>query len=152
MSSRQWSAEVFVDSKTGTIHPTVEANTIQGAKQQIERIYGPVTQIVNLREVPRNRGGGGSSSSEGGGLGALLGLVVLIGAGAMLVGGGGESSSPSPSQPSYEAPVERSYQPAPATTYYENSTKYQEPVTIQEESYSDWNTTDDEDSDDVWWE
>ena len=157
MSQRQWTAEVYVDSVTGTIQPVVQAGTLQGAKQQIERLYGPVTQIANIRELPHNRAGGGSSDGGGSGLGALLGLVVLIGAGVVIAGGGGgDSSAPSPSQPSYQAPVERSYQPsyqqAPAPSYYENSTKYQEPVTIQEESTSSWDTNDDEDPDDTWWE
>jgi len=157
MSQRRWTAEVFVDSSVGSINPVVEAGTLHGAKQQIERLYGPVTQISNIQELPRDNGGRSSSTGGGGGLGGLLGFVVLIGAGVVIAGGGGgDSSTPSPSQPSYQAPVERSYQPsyqqAPAPSYYDNSTKYQEPVTIQEESTSSWDTDDDEDPDDTWWE
>lgn len=74
-----WTAEVFVDSSVGTIRPTVEAGTAHGARQQIERLYGPVTQIVNLREV-RGGGGGGSSSSGGSGCGLLFGVLLLIAA------------------------------------------------------------------------
>lgn len=86
-----WTAEVFVDSSVGTIRPTVEAGTAHGARQQIERLYGPVTQIVNLREV---RGGGGGSSSSSGGGG--LGFAVLLLIGAAAIGSLGDDDKPTP--------------------------------------------------------
>lgn len=90
----RWTAEVFVDSSVGTINPIVEAGTPHGATQQIERIYGPVTQIVNLRELPPNRGGGSSSVSQPGGCGGVLLLII----GAIVVGafaGGDDTKRPS---------------------------------------------------------
>lgn len=120
-----WTAQVFVDSNVGSITANVEASTFHGARQQIERIYGPVQQIVNLREV--NTRSGGSSSSSGGG----LGFLVLLGLGAAVIGaigGGGDDKAPAPAperpsiERSYEAPT-RSYEPsapvyeAPAPDY-----------------------------------
>ena len=115
-----WTAEVFVNSDVGTIRPTVEASTFHGARDQINRIYGPVTQIVNLREVNTRSGGG--SSSEPGGCGGVLLLVI----GAILVGvfaGGEKENRPSTppeslSQPqSYVAPPS---QPDPQFESYAN--------------------------------
>ena len=82
----RWTAKVFVDSTVGEITANVEAGTFEGAEQQIRRIYGPVTQIVNLRQV--NGGGGGGSSSGGSG---CLGLLVVVGIIAAAIGGGGDS-------------------------------------------------------------
>jgi len=114
MANRAWTAEVFVDHQVGTINPTVYAGTFAGAQQQIERIYGPVQQIVNLREVRQPRhSSGGAQESSGGGLGAFVLLII----GAAVVGsfgGGGDSSTPAPAPQS--APIERTYTPAPAAT------------------------------------
>lgn len=96
----RWTAQVFVDSSVGTITAEVEAGTNYGAEQQIKRIYGPVQQIVNLRQV---RQGGSSSSSSGGG---GIGLVVLLLVGAAMIGGGkGDKTTPvapTPAPQSYE--------------------------------------------------
>ena len=104
-----WTAQVFVDSSVGEITATVEAGTYHGAIQQIERIYGPVQQITNVRES-YNRGGGGGSSASGGGCLPVLGLLALV-----IIGGvastGGDDDTPTES-PQY-APVER-VQSAPA--------------------------------------
>jgi len=114
MANRSWTAEVFVDSNVGTITANVQASCFSGAKQQIERIYGPVQQIVNLREV--NTSHGSASAGTGGSLGAL----VLVGIGISIIGGifgGGESiqnGSPSAPESAPVAPIERSYT-APAT-------------------------------------
>ena len=146
----RWTAQVFVDSSVGEITANVEAGTFHGAKQQIERIYGPVKQIVNLREVHTPRGGGSSSSSGGGSLGgAFLGLIVLAGIGAFVGSGDNKSPSPAPQRPSiersYEAPT-RTYEPA-APVYEAPAPTYEAPVSTPE-----WDTEDDEDADDVWWE
>ena len=106
-----WTAEVFVNSDVGTIRPTVEASTFHGARDQINRIYGPVTQIVNLRQVNTNNGGG-SSSSGGSGCTTFLGFIVLcVMVGSAIFGGDGDSKRPStpPQSPS----VERTIAPAP---------------------------------------
>lgn len=105
----RWTAQVFVDSNVGTITANVEASTHTGAEQQIRRIYGPVQQIVNLRQVSSGGGGGMSSGGAQGGLG--LAVLLLIGA-AMLGGGKGDKTAPTApvaSPERYEAPA-----PAPA--------------------------------------
>lgn len=73
MAQTQWTAQVYVDSVTGTINPVVQAATLEGAKRQIERIYGPVIQISNIQELPRN--GGVNYSYSGGGPGLLTRFV-----------------------------------------------------------------------------
>ena len=109
----RWTAEVFVNSDVGTIHPTVEASTFHGARDQIERIYGPVTQIVNLRQVNERRGGGGSASEPGG-----CGGVILLILGAIIIGalGGGEKegrpSTPPESLSQPQSRVAEPYTPA----------------------------------------
>ena len=106
----QWTAQVFVDSNVGEITANVQASTYPGAKQQIERIYGPVQSIFNLREVSNSRGGGGSSSG-GNPILALVGLAGLI-----LIGGVAsttDSNDYTPSETYDNAPVER-VQAAPA--------------------------------------
>lgn len=58
-------------SSVGYQELEVQANTLNGAKQQLERVYG-AEQIVNLHQVSN------SSSSSGGGDGAgAIGLVGL---------------------------------------------------------------------------
>ena len=74
-----WTAKVFVNSDVGEITATVEASTPHGAQQQIEAIYGPTQQIVNLRQV--NGGGGGNSDiadAASGCLGTIGGFIFLI--------------------------------------------------------------------------
>jgi len=66
-----WKAECWLGSSAGRQTLEVQANTINGAKQQLERVYG-AEQITNLREV----GSGGSSSSFGDSLG-MLGLLAI---------------------------------------------------------------------------
>lgn len=69
----RWTAKCWLGSEAGYQDCEVDASTINGAKKQLERIYG-AEQIINLREV---RGGSGSSGSSGGS-GALLGLFAVI--------------------------------------------------------------------------
>lgn len=70
-----WRAECWLGSSAGRQTLEVEAATSNGAKQQLERVYG-AEQITNLREV---RSGGSSSSS-----GDSEGLVWLLGIGLVL--------------------------------------------------------------------
>ena len=77
MATRSWTAEVFVDHEVGVITPVVQAGTLNGAERQIHALYGPVQQIVNLREVRSGGGGGGASSSSGGMVWIVIGLVII---------------------------------------------------------------------------
>ena len=71
-----WKAECWLGSKAGLQTLEVQANTLNGAKEQLERVYG-AEQISNLREV-RNKPSTSSGSSEGSfeGTVGLLGLVA----------------------------------------------------------------------------
>ena len=62
MSSKRWTAKVFVNSNVGEIPVEVYASTFRGAEQQIYAKHGNVQQIKNLRE---NSGGGGSFTANG---------------------------------------------------------------------------------------
>ena len=73
-------AKCWLGSSSGYQELEVQSNTIQGAEEQFQRIYG-AEQIINLREV---RSGSSTSSSSGdvGGylvLGAILfGIWLLV--------------------------------------------------------------------------
>ena len=73
-------AKCWLGSSSGYQELEVQSNTVQGAKEQFQRIYG-AEQIINLREV---RSGSSTSSSSGdvGGylvLGAILfGIWLLV--------------------------------------------------------------------------
>ena len=72
-------------SKIGTQHVEVQANTYNGAKALIERIYHP-EQIYNLYEHGPMSHKGSSSSSSSDGSGEAIGAIVggtfgLVGAG-----------------------------------------------------------------------
>ena len=75
MAIRSWTAEVFVNSEVGVIKPVVQSGTLYGAEAQIKQIYGPVQQIVNLREV-RTGGGGGEEGSSVSAPVSLLWIVI----------------------------------------------------------------------------
>ena len=102
----QWTAQVFVDSNVGEITANVQASTYPGAKQQIERLYGPVQSIFSLRQVSNGNGNGGGSSSGGNPFLALVGLAGLLIVGGAIAGsdGGGDYT---PSESTEYAPVER---------------------------------------------
>ena len=73
-------AKCWLGSSSGYQELEVQSNTLQGAEEQFQRIYG-AEQIINLREV---RSGSSTSSSSGdvGGylvLGAILfGIWLLV--------------------------------------------------------------------------
>ena len=75
MSSKRWTAKVFVNSDVGEIPVEVYASTYHGAEQQIYAKHGNVQQIVNLRE----NSGGGSGGGSGLDLDQTTGLVILGG-------------------------------------------------------------------------
>ena len=64
-------AKCWLGSSSGYQELEVQSNTLYGAKEQFQRIYG-AEQVINLREV---RGG----SSSGSGIGDISGTVALIG-------------------------------------------------------------------------
>lgn len=69
-----WTAKCWLGQSAGYQQLEVQANTISGAKQQLERVYG-AEQIINLHEVRNNSSGG----SSGGSSGSFEGSAVLIG-------------------------------------------------------------------------
>jgi hypothetical protein len=74
-----WRAKCWLGSSSGYQELEVQSNTISGAKEQFERIYG-AEQIINLREV-RSSSSSLSSSGDTGGyliLGAILFGIWLI--------------------------------------------------------------------------
>jgi hypothetical protein len=67
-------AKCWLGSASGYQELEVQSNTLYGAKEQFERIYG-AEQIINLREVRGDSNSSGSSLDFGGTVG-LIGLVV----------------------------------------------------------------------------
>ena len=72
-----WKAECWLGSSAGRQTLEVQANTLNGAKQQLERVYG-AEQISNLREVKRGSGSSSSSSDSSGAI-WLIGAVFILG-------------------------------------------------------------------------
>jgi hypothetical protein len=71
-----WEGEAWLGSASGRQKVRVQSNTFQGAKEQIEQIYGS-TDVWNLREV---RSSSSSSSSEG-----VFSLLVVLFAISLIV-------------------------------------------------------------------
>ena len=69
----RYRAKCWLGSASGYQELEVESNTITGAKEQFERIYG-AEQVINLRQVSS----GGSSSTSGEGAGATIGLIAVL--------------------------------------------------------------------------
>ena len=69
-----WRAKCWLGSSSGYQELEVQSNTLNGAKQQFERIYG-AEQIINLREVRGDSNSSGSGLDFGGTV-ALIGLVA----------------------------------------------------------------------------
>jgi hypothetical protein len=67
-------AKCWLGSASGYQELEVQSNTLNGAKEQFERIYG-AEQIINLREV---RSSGNSSSSDSGDVGGYLALGAIL--------------------------------------------------------------------------
>lgn len=78
--SRRWTAKCWMGSKSGYVDIEVNANTLGGAKEQLQNIYG-AQQIINLREI--SSGGGGGIDFSGGSGGTWL--VGLLGGAALLL-------------------------------------------------------------------
>ena len=72
-----WRAECWLGSSAGRQTLEVQANTLNGAKQQLERVYG-AEQITNLREVKGGLGSA-SSSSDSSGMIWLIGAIFFLG-------------------------------------------------------------------------
>jgi hypothetical protein len=78
--SRQprWTAKCWLGSRSGYVDIEVNANTIGGAKEQLQSIYG-AQQVINLRRV--HEGGSGSSMPAG----TSIWLIGILGAGALFL-------------------------------------------------------------------
>ncbi len=74
----RWTAKCWLGSKSGYVDIEVNANTVQGAKEQLQSIYG-AQQVINLRRV--NQGGSGSSMPAG----TSIWLIGILGAGALFL-------------------------------------------------------------------
>ena len=70
-----WTAKCWLGSKSGYQDLQVQSNTVQGAKEQFENIYG-TTQILNIRQV-RSGSGGSSSPEESIGVGGVIVLTII---------------------------------------------------------------------------
>jgi hypothetical protein len=72
-----WRAKCWLGSSSGYQDLEVQSNTLNGAKEQLKRIYG-AEQISNLREVRGSSNSSSSESSDGSAL--LVGIVILFAA------------------------------------------------------------------------
>jgi hypothetical protein len=70
-----WQAEIKVTTIGSYFPVTVEAGSVQTARQTIEHIYSPIN-IRNLRQISSRSGS--SSGLDVGGTGALIGLIATI--------------------------------------------------------------------------
>lgn len=90
----RYTAKCWMGSKSGFQDIEVSANTIGGAKEQLQNIYG-AEQIINLREVHSPMETVGSAVSMSGGvviagiIAALMALVLLTPWILMTIYGGG---------------------------------------------------------------
>jgi len=75
----RWTAKCWLGSASGYQDIEVSANTINGAKEQLQSIYG-AEQIINLREVRGSGGGGGGGIELGSGGWTIIGVLLGIGA------------------------------------------------------------------------
>ena len=69
-----WRAQCWLGSEVGYQDLEVQANTWNGAKSQLERVYG-AEQIINLHEVSDD---GDHSSGEGFDGAGMLMLAVIV--------------------------------------------------------------------------
>lgn len=75
----RWTAKCWLGSASGYQDIEVSANTINGAKEQLQNIYG-AEQIINLREIRNSGGGGGGGIELGRGGWTIIGVLLGIGA------------------------------------------------------------------------
>jgi hypothetical protein len=76
-------------SSSGYVDIEVNASSINGAKEQLERVYG-AEQIVNLREIRSSGSGFGSGMDMDGTVAFLLvvvGLIILVSFWPFILGG-----------------------------------------------------------------
>jgi hypothetical protein len=76
-------------SSSGYVDIEVNASSINGAKEQLERVYG-AEQIVNLREIRSSGSGSGSGMDMDGTVAFLLvivGLFILVSFWPFILGG-----------------------------------------------------------------
>ena len=66
-----WNAKCYLGTKGGYQNLQVEAASVNGARQQFERVYGS-QQTINIRRV------GGDSNSGGFDMGAIEGISSLL--------------------------------------------------------------------------
>jgi len=74
-----WRAECWLGSKSGYQQLEVKANTWNGAKSQLERIYG-AEQIINLQEVSSASDSNDGAEISGGGALFVLFLLFVVAA------------------------------------------------------------------------
>jgi len=87
--SRRWTAKCWMGSSSGYVDIEVNASSINGAKEQLERVYG-AEQIVNLREIRSSGSGFGSGMDMDGTVAFLLvvvGLIILVSFWPFILGG-----------------------------------------------------------------
>jgi hypothetical protein len=71
--SRRWTAKCWMGSSSGYVDIEVNAATINGAKEQLQNVYG-TEQIINLSEI-----GSGGSSFNPGDTDAKIWLIAVVG-------------------------------------------------------------------------
>lgn len=74
-----WRAECWLGSESGYQELEVKANTWNGAKTQLERIYG-AEQIINLHEVSSASNSNGGAEISGGGILFVLFVLFIVAA------------------------------------------------------------------------
>jgi hypothetical protein len=74
-----WTAKCWLGSESGYQQLEVKANTWNGAKSQLERIYG-AEQIINLHEVSSASNSNDGAEISGGGILLVLFLMFMIAA------------------------------------------------------------------------
>jgi len=74
-----WRAECWLGSESGYQELEVKANTWNGAKTQLERIYG-AEQIINLQEVSCAFDSNDGAEISGGGILFVLFLLFILAA------------------------------------------------------------------------
>ena len=74
-----WTAKCWLGSESGYQQLEVKANTWNGAKTQLERIYG-AEQIINLHEVSSASDSNDGAEISGGGILFVLFLLFILAA------------------------------------------------------------------------